>query len=658
MSLERIEKLRNLIRQYNREYHVLDKPSVSDQEYDRCMQELIQLESDFPEFFDANSPTQQVGGLVLDKFTKVKHEKMMLSLGNVYNQEEVETFVDRIVKETGLDEFSLELKIDGLAMSLRYDKGQFLRAITRGDGEVGEDVSLNVKTIKSIPLSISEQSSIEVRGEVYLPKAQFERINQERSLKQEELFANPRNAAAGSIRQLDSNIAASRNLDAFWYYLIQGEKLNLKSHSDALEWMKLQGFKVNPYTKVCKGKQEVWNTIEEMSVLRQTLPYEIDGIVLKLNDFWGQNQLGFTAKTPKWAVAYKFPAEEVITHLQDIFITIGRTGKVTPNAQLAPVRIAGTSVSFAQLHNEDYIQSKDIRINDMVIVRKAGEIIPEVVRSLPERRDNTQIPYTFPSHCPHCDGPLLRDENESAHYCINTNCEARVVESLAHFASRDAMNIEGLGVKTVETLHQAKLLHSIADIYTLYLKRDELLSLAGFKEKSVDNLLQAIEASKTNSLEKLLTGLGIRQVGERAARTLASHYDNLEKLLTVSVEDLSRIKDIGLITANFIVSYFSEEHNLKLMDELRNAQVNFLSLLPKVEESEYSGMIVVVTGSIPGFTREEVEEWFRIKGANVTSSVSKKTNLVVYGDAAGSKLAKANELNIRTLSAEEWLKEA
>jgi len=657
MSLERIEKLRNLIRQYNREYHVLDKPSVSDQEYDRCMQELIQLESDFPEFFDANSPTQQVGGLVLDKFTKVKHDTMMLSLGNVYNQEEVETFIDRIVKETGLDEFSLELKIDGLAMSLRYDKGQFLRAITRGDGEVGEDVSLNVKTIKSIPLSISEQSSIEIRGEVYLPKAQFERINQERSLKQEELFANPRNAAAGSIRQLDSNIAASRNLDAFWYYLIQGEKLNLKSHTDALEWMKLQGFKVNPYTKVCKGKQEVWNTIEEMSVLRQTLPYEIDGIVLKLNDFNGQNQLGFTAKTPKWAVAYKFPAEEVITHLQDIFITIGRTGKVTPNAQLAPVRIAGTSVSFAQLHNEDYIQSKDIRINDMVIVRKAGEIIPEVVRSLPERRDNTQVPYTFPSHCPHCDGPLLRDENESAHYCINTNCEARVVESLAHFASRDAMNIEGLGVKTVETLHQAKLLHSIADIYTLYLKRDELLSLAGFKEKSVDNLLQAIEASKTNSLEKLLTGLGIRQVGERAARTLASHYDSLEKLLTVSVEDLSRIKDIGLITANFIVSYFSEEHNLKLMDELRNAQVNFLSLLPKVEESEYSGMIVVVTGSIPGFTREEVEEWFRIKGANVTSSVSKKTNLVVYGDAAGSKLAKANELNIRTLSAEEWLKE-
>ena len=657
MSLDRIETLRKLIRQYNHEYHVLDNPSVSDQEYDRCMQELIQLEQDFPEYFDANSPTQQVGGAVLDKFVKVKHDQMMLSLGNVYNKEEVEAFIDRVSKETGLDEFSLELKIDGLAMSLRYDQGQFLRAITRGDGEVGEDVSLNVKTIKSIPLKIHYDLPLEIRGEVYLPKTQFERINQERRNHQEEEFANPRNAAAGSIRQLDSNIAASRNLDAFWYYLIQADKMGLKSHTDALDWMKAQGFKVNPYTKRCKGKTEVWNTIEEMTLLRQTLPYEIDGIVIKLNNFNGQNQLGFTAKTPRWAVAYKFPAEEVVTSLQDIFITIGRTGKVTPNAQLAPVRIAGTSVSFAQLHNEDFIKSKDIRINDYVVVRKAGEIIPEVVRSLSERRDGTQTIYTFPTHCPHCDGPLVRDENEAAHYCINTNCEARVVESLAHFASRDAMNIEGLGVKTVETLHQALLLHSIADIYTLKLKRNELLSLPGFKEKSVDNLIQAIENSKSNSLEKLLTGLGIRQVGEKAARTLASQYESLDDLLQTTVEDLSQIKDIGLVTANFIVSYFKEEHNLKLIDELRSAEVNFKSYLPKVEVSQYSGMIVVVTGSIPGFTREQVEEWFRIKGASVTSSVSKKTNLVVYGEAAGSKLAKANELNIRTLSAEEWLKE-
>ncbi len=657
MSLNRIEELRKLIRQYNHEYHVLDHPSVSDQEYDRCMQELIQLEHDYPEFFDANSPTQQVGGAVLDKFTKVKHDQMMLSLGNVYNKEEVDAFIDRVVKETGLDEFSLELKIDGLAMSLRYDQGQFLRAITRGDGEVGEDVSLNVKTIKSIPLRIQYNLPLEVRGEVYLPKAQFDRINREKRLNNEEEFANPRNAAAGSIRQLDSNIAASRNLDAFWYYLIQGDKMGLSSHTEALNWMKSQGFKVNPYTKRCVGKEEVWNAIEEMSQLRQSLPYEIDGIVLKLNNFEGQNRLGFTAKTPRWAVAYKFPAEEVVTTLQDIFITIGRTGKVTPNAQLAPVRIAGTSVSFAQLHNEDFINSKDIRINDSVVVRKAGEIIPEVVRSLPERRDGSQSIYVFPTHCPHCDGPLVRDENEAAHYCINTNCEARVVESLAHFASRDAMNIEGLGTKTVETLHQAHLLHSIADIYTLNTKRNELLNLPGFKEKSVDNLLQAIENSKNNSLEKLLTGLGIRQVGEKAARTLASQYDHLDLLLNVSVEELSRIKDIGLITANFIVSYFHEEHNLKLIDELRNANVNFNSYLPKVEVSQYSGMIVVVTGSIPGFTREQVEEWFRIKGASVTSSVSKKTNLVVYGDAAGSKLSKANELNIRTLSAEEWLKE-
>ncbi len=657
MSLERIESLRNLIRQYNHEYHVLDTPSVSDQEYDRCMQELIQLESEHPEFFDALSPTQQVGGSVLDKFTKIKHDQMMLSLGNVYNKEEVETFIDRIIKETGLDEFSLELKIDGLAMSLRYEEGRFLHAITRGDGEVGEDVSLNVKTIKSIPLSIQNKSAIEVRGEVYLPKKQFERINQNRLMHQEELFANPRNAAAGSIRQLDSKIAASRNLDAFWYYLIQGEKFDLKSHTEALAWMKNQGFKVNPYTKLCKGKQEVWSTIEEMSELRQTLPYEIDGIVLKLNSFEGQSRLGFTAKTPRWAIAYKFPAEEVITNLQNIFITIGRTGKVTPNAQLAPVRIAGTSVSFAQLHNEDFITSKDIRINDTVVVRKAGEIIPEVVKSLVERRDGTQQIYVFPSRCPHCDGVLVRDENESAHYCINTNCSARVVESLAHFASRDAMNIEGLGVKTVETLHQAQLLHSIADIYSLHTKRNDLLQLAGFKAKSIDNLLLAIENSKSNSLEKLLTGLGIRQVGEKAARTLASQYSNLDDLMKTSVEELSRIKDIGLITANFIVGYFNELHNQALIQELRNAHVNFESLLPKVEVSHYSGMIVVVTGSIPDFTREEVEEWFRIKGAIVTSSVSKKTNLVVYGDGAGSKLSKAKDLNINTLSGEEWLKE-
>ena len=367
--------------------------------------------------------------------------------------------------------------------------------------------------------------------------------------------------------------------------------------------------------------------------------------------------MGFTAKTPRWAVAYKFPAEEVLTTLKNIFITIGRTGKVTPNAELAPVRIAGTTVGFAQLHNEDFIQSKDIRIGDTVKVRKAGEIIPEVVESLVERRDGTQVPYVFPSACPHCHGPLVRDEKEAAHYCINTDCEARIVESLAHFASRDAMNIDGLGVKTVETLVQAKLIKTIADIYTLKEKRDELLALQGFKEKSVDGLIQAIEASKSNSMERLITGLGIRQVGEKAARSLASSFANIDALSQSGEDELSSIRDIGKITASFITGYFNEEHNQHLIQRLKEAGVEMESRLPQIESSAYSDLTVVVTGSIPNHTREQVEEWFRIKGAKVSSSVSKKTDLVVYGEAAGSKLKKAQELGVRTMRAEDWLKE-
>ena len=657
MSKARIEHLRDQIREHNHSYHVLDKPTISDQEYDRLMQELLSLEEEFPEYKDTLSPTQQVGGQVLDKFKKVKHDQMMLSLGNVYNQAELDVFIDRVEKETGLNEFALELKIDGLAMSLRYQGGRFDQAITRGDGETGEDVSLNVKTIKSIPLTLNEQTALEVRGEVFLPKMQFDRLNSEREQRGEELFANPRNAAAGSIRQLDSNIAASRNLDAYWYYLIQGQRFGCKSHFEALDWMRNKGFKVNPYTKLAKGKAAVWQSIQDLGELRSTLPYEIDGIVIKLNAFSGQDQMGFTAKTPRWAVAYKFPAEEVLTTLKNIFITIGRTGKVTPNAELAPVRIAGTTVGFAQLHNEDFIQSKDIRIGDTVKVRKAGEIIPEVVESIVERRDGTQVPYQFPHECPHCHGPLIRDEKEAAHYCINSDCEARIVESLAHFASRDAMNIDGLGVKTVETLVQSKLIKTIADIYTLKEMRNALLALPGFKDKSVDALLIAIETSKSNSLERLITGLGIRQVGEKAARSLASTFANINDLSKSTEDNLSSIRDIGKITASFITSYFNEEHNQRLLERLKAADVQMESRLPQIESSVYTGLTVVVTGSIPNHTREQVEEWFRIKGAKLSSSVSKKTDLVVYGDAAGSKLKKAEELGVKTMPAEEWLKE-
>ena len=474
MSKDRIDELRELIRQYNIEYHSLDKPSVSDQEYDRCMQELQTLETLYPEYDDENSPTHKVGAIVLDAFTKVKHKAQMLSLGNVFNEEEVRHFINRIEKETGSIEWVCELKIDGLAMSVHYENGSFIQAVTRGDGEVGEDVSHNVKTIRSIPLKLKQSESFEIRGEVYLPKAEFDRINIDRSNKGEDLFANPRNAAAGSIRQLDSKVAAERHLDAFWYYLVNGESHALKTHYDALQWVKSLGFKVNEHTCLCKSADEVWKTICDFSEIRKDLAYEIDGIVLKVNDFSLQNDLGFTAKTPKWAVAYKFPAEEVLTTLNDIFITVGRTGKVTPNAALSPVRIAGTTVSFAQLHNEDFIKDKDIRIGDIVTVRKAGEIIPEVLSSHPDRRDGNQIPYVFPDSCPNCGGELVRAEDEAAHYCININCPARIVESLAHYASRDALNIDGLGARSIEQLHEAKLVYSIVDLYRLKDKTDEI----------------------------------------------------------------------------------------------------------------------------------------------------------------------------------------
>lgn len=657
MSQERIETLRALLRRYNHEYHVLDKPSVSDQEYDRALQELQALELEYPQFDDPLSPTHQVGGQVLDAFTKIKHKNPMLSLGNVYNREEVEAFLDRIKKDADTDEFVLELKIDGLAMSVTYVDGRFSHAVTRGDGETGEDVSLNVKTIKSIPLTIDHTKEVEVRGEVYLPKAAFERLNEQRSANQEEPFANPRNAAAGSIRQLDSKIASSRKLDAFWYYLIDADQLGLMTHREALDWMAEKGLKINPHTTLAKGKEAVWHAIERLGSIRQDLPYEIDGIVIKVNAFDKQKQLGFTSRTPRWAVAYKFPAEEVLTLLNDIFLTVGRTGKITPNAALAPVRIAGTSVAFAQLHNEDFIKERDIRIGDVVSVRKAGEIIPEVLRSHPDRRDGSQVPYQFPTICPSCKGPLFRDVTEAAHYCLNTDCPSRISESLAHFASRDAMNIEGLGIRTIEQLHQEGLLNAIEDIYTLKDKADILRRLPGFKDKSVDNLLTAIEASKSASLERLLTGLGIRQVGEKAARTLTERYESLDALQMADYEHLSQTRDVGPITAEYITRYFSDPHNLARLETLKSYGLNTKSLLPKVEVSRFSGMTIVVTGSIEGFTREEVEAWFLRHGAKVSSSVSKKTSLVVYGESAGSKLSKAQELGVNTLSAEDWVKE-
>jgi DNA ligase (NAD+) len=655
MSKERIHELRSLIDRYNHEYYVLNQSTVSDQEYDRLMGELSALEAQYPQYADPLSPTQRVGGFVQDGFTKVRHQKAMLSLGNAYNQAEVFDFVDKVTASVGETAFTLELKIDGLAMSVRYDQGTFTQAVTRGDGEVGEDVSANVKTIRSLPLKLPQAVDLEIRGEVYMPKAALEAANQQRLASNEEPFANPRNAAAGSIRNLDTAIAASRKLDAFWYTYVDASAAGYATHSASLKALSQLGLKTNPYTQIVTSKDDLWKAIESFTALRQSLPYEIDGIVIKVDDLRLQERLGFTAKTPRWAIAYKFPAEEVVTRLKNIFITVGRTGKVTPNAELEPVRIAGTMVGFAQLHNEDYIATKDIRIGDWVVVRKAGEIIPEVVGPLAERRDGTQVPYTFETICPSCGGPLVRDPSEAAHFCINSSCPARIVEALAHFASRNAMNIDGLGIKTVTALYEAQLVDSIDDIYTL--TSESLLSLPGFKQRSVENLLSAIEASKANSLEKLITGLGIQQVGEKAAKTLALRFGTLEALRNASINDLLSTEDVGDITAQQISAYFNEPHNQALLDALVKAGVNTQCTLSVASDSPYAGMTIVVTGSVEGYTREEVEAWFEARGAKAAGSVSKKTSLVIVGENAGSKADKAKELGIPIKSAQQWLDE-
>lgn len=654
---ERILELRKLLNQYNYEYHVLDKPTIPDTEYDQLLRELIELEALHPEMYDENSPTLRVGGTVLDGFVKVTHKRPMLSLGNVFNYEELKDFAMKVEREVGPCEYVAECKIDGLAMSIHYENGRFKQAVTRGDGEVGEDVTNNVKTIRSLPMNIPYQQELELRGEVYMPKKTFAILNRQRELDHEELFANCRNAAAGSIRQLDSKIAASRKLDAFWYHLPDGEEYGLKTHYDSLMWFKELGFKVNQYSVLCKNIEEVWKFIEEMTEKRADLPFDIDGVVVKVNDYAKQRQLGFTIKVPKWAIAYKFPAEEVKTRLEDIFVTVGRTGKCTPNARLTQVFLAGTKVGFAQLHNEDMILSKDIRINDIVVVRKAGDIIPEVVRSCPEERDGTQLPYRFPTECPVCGGRLVRLEGEAHHYCQNPDCPARVVESIAHFASRDAMNIDGLGEKKVETFHNMGWLNSIEDIYCLENHKDEILNTPKFGQKSYDNLVQAVEQSKQNSLEKLICGLGIRQVGEKAAKILAQRFKTMDALMKAEISDLEEIKDIGTITAEAIVAFFADSKQKEMIAFLKNKGVNMTCIQDEVVESYFSGKTVVLTGSLQFFDRKEATALLEKMGAHVTGSVSKKTDLVIFGENAGSKLTKAAEYNIMTMSEEHFMEE-
>lgn len=657
MSQQRILELRSILDRLAYEYYVLDQPSMSDQEYDRYYQELVALEYEFPQYRDPNSITQRVGGVVLDAFTKVEHKRTMLSLGNAFNLEDLHAFDERVREVVPNARYVVELKIDGLAMSLIYRDGRFVQALTRGDGVVGEDVTHNVKTIPSIPMHIPLQSEVEVRGEVYMPNASFQMLNEEREKNGEELFANPRNAAAGSIRQLDSSVAAKRKLDAFWYYFVNAQEYDIHSHEEALQKMSEMHLRVNPLRKVCERIDEVWQFIEEITEQRNDLPYAIDGMVIKVDDLDAQNRLGSTVKVPRWAIAYKFPAEEVITKLLDIVVTVGRTGRITPNAVLEPVRVAGTTVSAAQLHNEDMIKEKDIRIHDDVVVRKAGDIIPEVVRPLLERRNDTQAVYHFPTHCPICGSELVRFPEEAAHYCINQDCPARVVESMIHFASRDAMDIDTLGDKKVEFFHKQGFLNTIEDIYCLKKHRQELIDLEGFKEKSVDKLLDAIEDSKQNPLEDLIYGLGIRQVGKKAAKVLAKHFLSMDALMAANEEELVAIKDIGQITAECITAFFHEPKNMELIAHLKGYGLRMDTEAEQIQESSFSGKTIVLTGTLTQMTRNDAKALLESLGANVSGSVSKKTDLVIYGEAAGSKLTKANSLGVMTMDEDTFMKE-
>ncbi|MBB5325166.1 DNA ligase (NAD+) [Anoxybacillus tepidamans] len=660
-AIERIEELRRLLNQYNYEYYVLDRPSVPDAEYDRLMQELIALEEQYPDLKTKDSPSQRVGGRALDAFQKVEHRVPMLSLSNAFNEGDLRDFDRRVRQEVGDDiAYVCELKIDGLAVSLRYEDGYFVQGATRGDGVTGEDITENLKTIRSLPLKLHEPVTLEVRGEAYMPKRSFERLNEQRRERGEELFANPRNAAAGSLRQLDPKVAASRHLDIFVYGLVNAEELGIRSHSEALDYLQQLGFKTNSERRRCATIDEVVAFINSRHEKRPQLPYEIDGIVIKVDSFKQQEQLGATAKSPRWAIAYKFPAEEVVTKLIGIELSVGRTGVVTPTAILEPVRVAGTIVQRASLHNEDLIRAKGIMIGDDVVIKKAGDIIPEVVNVLPERRTGSEVPFLMPTHCPECHSELVRLDGEVALRCLNPKCPAQIREGLIHFVSRQAMNIEGLGEKVIAQLFKEGLVHDVADLYTL--TKEQLMNLERMGEKSATNLLQAIEASKQNSLERLLFGLGIRHVGAKAAKILAEHFETMDRLQAATKEELTAIHEIGEKMADSIVTYFAKPEVRQLLNELRSYGVNMTykgqkSAKAAEVSSYFAGKTVVLTGKLEALSRNEAKEKIEQLGGKVAGSVSKNTDLVIAGADAGSKLTKAQQLNIEIWDEARFLQE-
>jgi DNA ligase (NAD+) len=658
---QKVNELRDLLNQYGHEYYVLDKPTVPDAEYDGLMRELMDLEEKFPELKSADSPTERVGGTVLDMFEKVVHDIPLLSLGNAFNEQDLRDFDRRVRQVVGEDySYVCELKIDGLAVSLRYENGLFVQGSTRGDGTIGEDITSNLRTIKSLPLRLRENVSIEVRGEAFMPKRSFEALNKVKEERGEEPFANPRNAAAGSLRQLDPKIAATRNLDVFLYGIGDIGESGVVSHSEGLDFLDHLGFKTNKERRKCTDIDAVLEFVNSWVERRPNLPYEIDGIVIKVDSLAHQSELGTTAKSPRWAIAFKFPAEEVVTTLLAIELNVGRTGVVTPTAVLAPVKVAGSTVQRASLHNEDLIREKDIKIGDKVVVKKAGDIIPEVVNVIAEQRTGEEVDFQMPTHCPDCESELVRLEGEVALRCINPKCPAQIREGLIHFVSRDAMNIEGLGEKVIGQLFSEKLIVDVADIYKL--TSEQLLGLERMGEKSVSNLINAIEASKSNSLEKLLFGLGIRHVGAKAAKTLAQAYGTMDMLAAATEEEFKAINEIGEKMADSIAAFFKKEEVQELLKELVTAGVNmeYKGPMPvSVDQSDsfFAGKTVVLTGKLERLSRNEAKERIESLGGNVAGSVSKKTDLVIAGEDAGSKLTKAEQLGIEVWDEEKLLEE-
>ena len=652
---ERMNELINIINEADYNYHTLDNPTITDQEYDKFLRELIEIEEEHPDWIREDSPTQHAGGKIIDSFEKVTHKIPMMSLSNVFSESEIASFDEKIRKENINPKYVCELKIDGLSVSLLYEKGKLVRAATRGDGVTGEDITHNAKTIKTIPLKLKEEVDIEVRGEIFMNKKTLEELNEKRKKDNQPLLQNCRNAAAGSIRQLDSKVAAERKLDTYIYHLPNPEDYGLKTHQEALDFMTKLGFKTNNNNRLVESVEEIYEFINEKGELRPELPYDIDGVVIKVNNIDEQKKLGYTAKYPKWATAYKFPAQEVLTKLTDIIFTVGRTGQITPNAVLEPVIVAGSTISRATLHNEDFVNEKGLKIGDIVSIRKAGDVIPEVVEAKKERRTGTEIDFEMITTCPMCESTLMKKEGQVDYYCMNPKCPARHIEGLIHFASRDAMNIEGLGERIMEDFYNFHFISNLADIYSLKQYEKDLVRLEGFGDKSVTNLLEAIENSKNNSLERLIFGLGIPHVGAKTAKVLAAKFETLDNLMNANEEELTAIPDIGSIIAKSLTSYFNDNHNRGIVEELKDLGLNTTYLGQKVEENElFSGKSFVLTGTLTMYTRDEAKEKIESLGGKTVDSVSKKTSVVIVGDAPGSKYRKAQELGIEIWTEEEF----